>query len=151
MKQPVSNLSDHLGYWLRQVSNHVSHAFAAKVAEKGVSVAEWVVLRLLFDGAEQSPSQLAETLGMTRGAVSKLADKLIAKALINRKASQEDGRAQHLSLTAKGKALVPVLSALADKNDEACFGCLSRQEQKQLIMLLRRLVERSAITAVPLE
>ncbi len=43
----VSTLEAHLGYWLRYVSNHVSHAFALKVAAHGVSVAEWVVMREL--------------------------------------------------------------------------------------------------------
>ena len=32
-KRPrVSALEDHLGYWLRYVSNQVSHAFSLKVA-----------------------------------------------------------------------------------------------------------------------
>ena len=46
----LSPLESHLGYWLRYVSNHVSHAFALKVAARGVTVAEWVVLRELYDG-----------------------------------------------------------------------------------------------------
>jgi len=29
----VSALEDHLGYWLRYVSNQVSHAFSLKVEE----------------------------------------------------------------------------------------------------------------------
>jgi hypothetical protein len=41
----VSQLEAHLGYWLRAVSNHVSHAFKMKVETHGVTVAEWVVLR----------------------------------------------------------------------------------------------------------
>ena len=60
------------------MSNHVSHAFAIKLAGVGVTVAEWVVLRELYD-AESAPSALAEQLGMTRGAISKLADRLIDK------------------------------------------------------------------------
>ena len=38
----VSALDAHLGYWLRAVSNHVSHAFKTKVERHGVTVAEWV-------------------------------------------------------------------------------------------------------------
>jgi hypothetical protein len=40
-----SSLESHLGYWLRYVSNHVSHAFALKLAALEVTAAEWVVLR----------------------------------------------------------------------------------------------------------
>ena len=31
MPRPASDLTSHLGYWLRYVSNHVSHAFARKL------------------------------------------------------------------------------------------------------------------------
>ena len=33
----VSPLTQHLGFWLRTVSNHVSYAFAAKVAAQSWS------------------------------------------------------------------------------------------------------------------
>ena len=74
----LSSIESHLGYWLRYVSNHVSHAFALKLAGAGITVAEWVVLRELYD-SESAPSALADRLGLTRGAISKLADRLIAK------------------------------------------------------------------------
>src|SRR5262245_57434154 len=109
----TSNLEDHLGYWLRFVSNHVSHAFALKMEARGVTVAEWVMMRELFDRDHIAPSELAERIGMTRGAVTKLADRLIAKSLIARTASKEDARRQTLALTRKGRALVPSLAALA--------------------------------------
>jgi hypothetical protein len=36
-KQPeISAIEAHLGYWLRFVSNHVSHAFSLKVATYNV-------------------------------------------------------------------------------------------------------------------
>ena len=38
-QSPPSHLTSHLGYWLRHVSNHVSQAFARKVEQQGVTVA----------------------------------------------------------------------------------------------------------------
>ena len=97
----LSSLESHLGYWIRSVSNHVSHAFALKLAAVGVTVAEWVVLRELYD-SENAPSALADRLGMTRGAISKLADRLIAKDMIVRRATAGDRRFQSLALTRQG-------------------------------------------------
>jgi DNA-binding MarR family transcriptional regulator len=77
----MSSLDAHLGYWLRFVSNQVSHAFSLRLARRDVTVAEWVVLRELYDAIEVVPSTLAERLGMTRGAISKLADRLAGKGL----------------------------------------------------------------------
>jgi DNA-binding MarR family transcriptional regulator len=143
-------LEDHLGYWLRLVSNHVSGAFAEKLSAKGVSVAEWVLLRELYDHA-QPPSQLADRLDMTRGAITKLADRLMARRLIARTASPEDGRAQILSLTGPGRALVPQLAALADRNDTEFFAGLSAREQVTLKSLLLKIVRGRDLRGVPTE
>jgi DNA-binding MarR family transcriptional regulator len=149
--RPVSALTEHLGFWLRTVSNHVSYAFAGKVAARGVTVAEWVMMRSLYGKDPIAPSRLAAEIGMTRGAVTKLADRLIAKSLIVRRSSPEDGRSQTLALTKRGTELVPELAEMADRNDAEFFDQLSADERKRLERLLRRLVERCQMTAIPID
>ncbi|RDJ27892.1 MarR family transcriptional regulator [Bosea caraganae] len=144
-------MTAHLGFWLRMVSNHVSHAFAGKLADKGVTVAEWSLMRALYGREPMSPSRVADEMGMTRGAITKLADRLIAKSLILREASADDGRAQTLALTGRGIELVPELAALADRNDAEFFECLTADERKILERLLKRMVERGHMTAMPIE
>lgn len=149
--QPVSPLTEHLGFWLRTVSNHVSHAFAAKVAAQGVTVAEWVVMRSLYCKDPMAPSRLATEIGMTRGAITKLADRLIAKSLIVRRSSADDGRSQTLALTKRGTELVPKLAELADRNDAQFFNHLSADESRRLKRLLKQLVERCEMAAIPID
>lgn len=149
--QPVSDLTVHIGFWLRMVSNHVSHAFAAKLLDKEVTVAEWSLLRTLYGKEPTSPSVVADEMGMTRGAITKLADRLIAKSLITREASTNDGRAQTLALTDRGTDLVPDLAALADRNDAEFFECLTGDERDTLGRLLRSLAERGHMGAFPVE
>ena len=146
---PVSDLEAHLGYWLRMVSNAVSQSFARRVEAEGVTVAEWVFLRMLWDIDPVAPSLLAGRMGMTKGAISKLADRLIGKALVERRSDPVDGRAQILSLTAAGRALVPRLAALADVNDAAFFGTLSPEDRNDLDRLLRKIVRDRKLTDVP--
>lgn len=148
---PVSDLTVHLGFWLRMVSNHVSHAFAAKLADKQVTVAEWSLMRTLYGKEPTPPSRLADNMGMSRGAITKLADRLIAKSLIRREASANDGRAQTLALTDRGRDLVPDLAALADRNDAEFFECLTTDERAMLGRLLKSLAERGHMTAIPIE
>lgn len=151
MAGAISDLDAHLGYWLRLVSNHVSQAFAGKLQGRGVTVAEWVALRLLFGEGGAAPSRLAQRMGMTRGAITKLADRLIERALVERRADPLDGRARILALTARGRALVPALAALADANDAEFFHSLTAQERRLLRRLLGRLVEQNKLTTVPIE
>lgn len=147
----ASPLEAHLGYWLRFVSNQVSHAFSRKVAACEVTVAEWVILRELYDGDSLAPSTLAEKIGMTRGAVSKLADRLVAKALVTRTSSDEDRRYQALALTARGRALVPRLAGLADQNDAEFFGHLKPAERQRIENAMREIVRRHGLKSAPVE
>lgn len=145
-----SDLTTHLGYWLRLVSSHVSHAFARKVESQGVTVAEWVFLRALFSREGVLPSQLAEALGMTRGAVSKLSDRLLVKKLIVRTAHEQDARAHTLALTRKGRELVPILAALADANDEEFFASLGVRERAMLMALMQRIATANDLRTAPI-
>jgi DNA-binding MarR family transcriptional regulator len=145
-----ASLENHLGYWLRYVSNHVSHAFARKVEAEGVSVAEWVVLREVYE-APMAPSALADRLGMTRGAISKIVDRLEKKGLAARTLSTADRRAQTVALTRTGRARVPKLAALADKNDAEFFGHLSGAERAQLFAAMQEIVHRRGLRTVPTE
>lgn len=147
----VSALEAHLGFWLRFVSNQVSHSFDRKLAALDVSVAEWVVLRELFEGDPMVPSELAKKMGLTRGAVSKIMDRLEAKSLVSRYANERDRRYQVVTLTAKGRGLVPRLAALADHNDGEFFGHLKPAERQQIERIMREIVRRHALRAVPVD
>jgi DNA-binding MarR family transcriptional regulator len=133
------------------VSNAVSHSFARKVEREGVTVAEWVFLRALYEAGRVAPSQLAEGMAMTKGAISKLADRLLEKSLIERRANPDDKRAHTLALNQEGRALVPRLAALADKNDEEFFGALTSDERRRLAQLLRKIVKERDLTNVPVD
>src|ERR1700733_11047768 len=95
----VSDLRSHTGFWLRFVSNHVSQSFARKLVGSGVTVAEWVVLREMFDASATSPSALAAATGLTRGAISKLIDRLVQKDLVSRAEAADNPRFQDVCLT----------------------------------------------------
>ena len=147
----VSDLRKHVGFWLRFVSSHVSQAFAVKLLANGVTVAEWVVMREMFDDEETSPSVLAERIGMTRGGVSKLVDRLVSKNLITRRERGDDRRFQSIALTAAGRRLVPRLAALADQNDEEFFHPLSAGERAALIATMKKLVQAHGLQTLPTE
>lgn len=149
VKKVVSNLEDHVGYWLRFVSNHVSHAFAQKVETQGVTVAEWVLLREMLSKGVANPSQIAEAVGMTRGAVSKLVERLCRKKLVARSFSEGDKRYQTIELTAAGKQLVPFLARLADDNDLEFFGHLKQAEKDALVNMLQEIVRQNKWKDLP--
>lgn len=147
----VSGLRMHVGFWLRFVSNHVSQAFARKLLLSGVTVAEWVVMREMFDDEKASPGILAERIGMTRGGVSKLVDRLVGKGLVSRRECANDRRFQFVALTAAGRRVVPQLAVLADENDKEFFHPLSARERSALMGMMKKLVQAHDLQTIPAE
>jgi DNA-binding MarR family transcriptional regulator len=150
-KTDISGLETHLGYWLRFVSNHVSHAFARKLELRGVTVAEWVMLREMFEGDTVAPSEIAARMGMTRGAISKLTDRLVQKEFVTQAPGKGDRRYQVLRLTAAGRALVPKLAALADQNDAEFFSHMKPGERAAIDAAMKEIVRRQGLKAIPTE
>jgi DNA-binding MarR family transcriptional regulator len=129
----------------------VSHAFKARVEAQGATVAEWVVLRALFDGDGIKPSELAAKIGLTRGAISKLVDRLVAKDFVSVRSDVRDGRAQIITLRASARRLVPKLAALADENDAEAFGHLDQEQRAFLLATLKGLVEHLGLRGAPVD
>ena len=136
---------------MRFVSNHVSQAFARKLVKSGVTVAEWVILREIYGREDMSPSKVADLTGMTRGAASKLIDRLVNKNLIRREERADDRRFQDIGLTAAGAKLVPSLGALADRNDHELFSALTAPERQTLLGILKKLVQAHDLHKLPTE
>lgn len=145
----ISDLEKHLGYWLRYVSNHVSGAFRDRLAEYDVTVAEWVALHSLYNGAPCSLGELAARVGVDAGATSRLVERLIQKKLATRKVLAEDRRAVTLDLTPAGRVLVPKLAKEADENDGAFFDVLSKADKEHLQRIMKSLVKTHGLTEKP--
>lgn len=148
-RSPVSALDSHLGFWLRFVSNHVSARFAAQVEAEGASVTEWVALRTLYDKPQATHAELIQALGMTKGAASKVITRLEEKGLARRGLAEGSAREQVLQLSAKGRALVPRLAALADENDAHFFGHLAPRERQALKQSCQALAAHYGLSEVP--
>ena len=148
---PASELERHLGYWLRRVSNHVSGNFRRALRTRRTSVAEWVVLCRVQERAGITPGELAEDLALTRGAVSKVIDKLEAKNWIVGSTKPEDSRVRLFSLTRSGNRVLPELRQIADRNDATFFAVLQDDERATLRLLLSKLTELHDIEAVPIQ
>jgi len=109
------------------------------------------VLRALFDGDGVKPRDLAAKIGLTRGAISKLVDRLVAKDLVSVRDDDRDGRAQLITLKASGRGLVPKLAALADENDAKAFGHLDHDQRAFLLATLKGIVEHPRLRPAPVD
>jgi len=87
---------DHFFYNMKHVSQHAR--IQGTLAE-GPSF----LLHTLWMNGPSKISDIAQKLGITNGAITQMADKLLDIGLITRERSEEDRRVVWLSLTPKGK------------------------------------------------
>ncbi|MFJ9817391.1 MarR family winged helix-turn-helix transcriptional regulator [Streptomyces sp. NPDC101151] len=132
-------LHDHLGYWLRRLSDEVHARFEAEIGRHGVTASQWGVMASVFHG-HTTTKAVAQHMAIDPGAVSRLVDRLAAKGLVRREPDPASRRTVLLVLTDEGRTLVPVLADLADRNDAHFFGSLETTQRSQLEMWIRDLV-----------
>jgi DNA-binding MarR family transcriptional regulator len=137
---PPSGLRDHLGYWLRRLSDEVHGRFEKELARHDVTVSQWAVLITVHRGDATTAGEVARYIDIDAGAVSRLVDRLAAKGLMTREPDPASRRSLRLTLTQAGHELVPELAAIADRNDSHFFDSLTPQQREQLEVWIRRLV-----------
>ncbi|ANP51515.1 hypothetical protein AVL59_19585 [Streptomyces griseochromogenes] len=135
----TSGLHDHLGYWLRRLSDEVHSRFEAELGKHDVTVSQWGVMISVFHGHDTTKA-VAAHMDIDPGAVSRLVDRLAAKSLMRREPDAASRRTVRLVLTREGRALVPVLAEIADRNDAHYFGSLDTDQRRQLEEWILRLV-----------
>lgn len=149
MATEISGLENHVGYWLRFVSNHVSESFRARLKKHDVTVSEWVALRTLYNHPSCALNVLAKEMGIDAGVTSRLVERLIRKKWVTRKISSEDRRFVTLELTSGGRTLVPRLAKEADQNDEFFFRHLSKVDRERLIAIMKVLIKSNELKEKP--
>ncbi|KQN25652.1 hypothetical protein ASE86_05425 [Sphingomonas sp. Leaf33] len=137
MSEDVGSIGDTL----RRAAAMVAQRSAAALTDREVTLAESVLLRTLRDLGAVSPSVLAARMGLTRGAVTRLVDRLRAKRLVVRAAAgRDDRRYQTIALTGAGAVLIGTLLERIDASEAAIFGRLTAAERRDFDHLLRTVI-----------
>ena len=90
--------------------------FASQLGGLRLGFTQLAALYVLADGGVTTVSDLADTLGRSPSATSRLVDGLVRRRLVERRAETEDRRQKTLTLTQRGKALLRVVDrARADQ------------------------------------
>jgi DNA-binding MarR family transcriptional regulator len=145
-------VESHLAYWLHYLGYRLFHELRIRAQQFGVTAAESLVLRKLHQYENDAmPSRLAQSLGLSRGYISRLAVRLEAKGLINRDKSASDRRTLVLTLTDSARALVSTLAELADQINGRHFVRAGEAAHQTIERVMKWAVHRNRFRFVPPE
>jgi DNA-binding MarR family transcriptional regulator len=122
-----------------------------KRMEDGMSISQFRTLLVLSEKGPQKTAELADKICLTPGAITTLADKLIAKGLIERERSEEDRRIVYLRITEQGQS---VLETLLEKQRETIaqlFRNLSDEDIDHLQRIFSHMLDGGEQTDKPVE
>jgi len=125
------------------LSRHLASARTAAHTDTGLprpSFKILLALRRLGAPYTASPSELADHLGLTRGALSARLGPLEDDGLITRTVDKGDRRRVHVRLTAAGRRAFDRHARLEGRDEAALLEVLSVADQRRLADLLRELV-----------
>ncbi|WP_085317717.1 MarR family winged helix-turn-helix transcriptional regulator [Derxia lacustris] len=133
--------SQSLGFTLRQIVVSMTRAIDQRMAEHGITDAQWKPLLHISMGRASTAAELAREGCIDTGAITRLLDRLEAKGLVLRVRSTEDRRVVKLELTPEGERLAALIPRALCEVINGHLAGFSREEHDVLRALLLRMLE----------
>jgi len=128
-----------LGYQLRLAQRAIFADFADSLGDLEVSPGLFGMLVVIEANPGLKQAQLAKAAHLDRSSLVPALDKLEARGLVTRRASEHDRRVNGLWLTDAGNALLKKLKQRVARHEERLACGLTRSERVQLVTLLARI------------
>ena len=116
----------------------------SSLAAADLSLTQVATLLLLDDAGEHTIKALAERLGRSLSAASRLVDQLVAQGLVHRREDEQDRRVKRVAIGERGRALIAELERRRAEAQVAVVATLSAGEQAQVMHAMRLLAEAAA-------
>lgn len=145
-----------LGRLLRRANRLVQATIEARFGAADLGFTQWTALELIARSGSLSISDLAVSMEMNTGALSRIVEGLVARGLVGRERGVLDRRVVMLSLTDAGRRAVDAVRPAAMQRWDDVLLDLSPDDAAQLAILLGKFtasIERNALAPhrVPLE
>ena len=126
---------------LLRTTDRVRRTLAGVVEPRGVTLQQYNVLRILRGARPRGLPTLEIAARMVEHApgITRLLDRLQAKALVRRQRRSQDRRQVMCRITPAGLRLLAGLDAGLQRADQSTLGMLSRRDLRRLIALLDRI------------
>ena len=126
---------------LNQASRRMTSELRRVVSAEGLPVEFWRVLEALADERGRSMSELAEQIGMQMPATSKVVDRMVEAALIQRSADPADQRRVILHISDFGIQKFGALGAEMREHRSRLATAFGVRQEERLRQLLKAFIE----------
>ncbi len=132
------NIQESIGYLLAQAAKEHRGRVSDAFSDLGIHVGQDMVLLRLWQEDGLTPSELASSLKVEPGTVSKVLSRMEKVDLVSRRSDPEDARSYKVCLTERGRALREPVESRWQEVEDRTVEDLSHEER----LLLHRLLSR---------
>lgn len=132
-------LIDELIAALHRARNRFAESNRHVYQQFGLTPTQWQIIRCITHHQLRHQKDIAEHLGISKGAVAQQVDELIQKGLLEKIPDPADRRRQLLRLTEKTKKLKAEMYELMTNNLADIFESLTDEELTGLVRILKKI------------
>ncbi|MBW0762788.1 MarR family winged helix-turn-helix transcriptional regulator [Mammaliicoccus lentus] len=125
-----------------ELFNDATMTLFMKKFELNVNISQILALSKLKEEGPQRPSYLAQSLGYTSGAITKLTNNLLREGYILREHQEDDRRVILITITEKGIEVLDEAQNQGQNMRNEVYSVLNNEEVSQLLNIQRKLYER---------
>jgi MarR family transcriptional regulator, transcriptional regulator for hemolysin len=142
--------TEPIGLLVTRTAKSLSRAFDAALADRGGSLAEWLVLVSLVGGVHRSQRSIAAEVGVEGPTITHHLNRMEGAGLVTRRRDPQNRRVHQVELTDDGHARFRSLLGAVRAFDERLRQGFTDEELTTLRQLLQRLaVNATATTSEP--
>jgi DNA-binding MarR family transcriptional regulator len=142
-----SALAHLVGYAASRAALEMRKVFARHMEPFDLRIAEFTILMLVAGNSDVNQKQLGDALDISPPNMAVTLDRMVERGWVERVRSTHDRRAQHVVLTARGRALAERTRRISMTMEEPALAMLSAAERALLIELLRKIARRGDAAA----
>ena len=144
MSRPPSPPEPSVSHLLHRAVQIAADLHIEQAGPEGLTPRQFSVLAAISEAEGATQSQIVRRTGVDRSTLAELLNRLIARGLVSRLRSPGDARANQVSLTGAGRALLEAFQPRAAAADLALLSRLPEERRARFLKDLRRLVAGSA-------
>jgi len=141
----IKNEHELIAWSISQLRRNIIREFAFRVVQTfgdfDYSFPQMATLLLLDEEGEQTIKRVAELLGRSPSATSRLLDQLVVRSMINRHEDERDRRVKRVAITAQGRSFIETIEQQRADAQIAVMEYLSLEERAEVVRGMVLLVE----------
>ena len=143
--KPDFKLHNSFAFWIHRLNGLLQDQFNHQFKSYDITWPQWMLLNVLDGTDAETPAMIAEHLGVDRSGVTRLLDRLEAKAYVEREHDKLDRRSIKLHITQKGRQLMDEINTLAYQHQEKFLEDLHLSERRGFKKELQKMLRTSGV------